>query len=138
MNDASMILLVEDDFMIRSLHQRVLEYYANGVPVQTATDGLEALAALRQRGNQPTLVLLDLNMPNMDGLEFLEAYLALPFEQRSQTQIIVLSGTLIPQERQRVQALGIRFVPKPLQATLAQELVGSLHLGAGMRGPIAV
>ena len=129
MNETPLILLVEDDFMIRALHQRVLEHHAHGVPVQTATDGLEALAALRQRGNRPTLVLLDINMPHMDGLAFLDAYLALPFAQRSHTQIIVLSGTLIPQERQRVQALGIRFVPKPLHAKLAQELVGSLHLG---------
>lgn len=124
-----MILLVEDDFMIRALHQHILEHFAIGVPVQTATDGLEALAALRLRRNQPTLVLLDLNMPNMDGLAFLDAYLALPFEERSHTQIMVLSASLVPQEKQRVQELGIRFEPKPLQAALAREISRSLHLG---------
>jgi CheY-like chemotaxis protein len=117
-----MILLVEDDLILQSLHQRILEHFANGVPVRTATDGIEALDALRLRRNEPTLVLLDLNMPNMDGLAFLDAYLALPFAERSQTQIIVLSGTLLPEEKRRVQELGIRFEPKPLQAALAQEI----------------
>ncbi len=128
MTSDAMILLVEDDYLLRALHQRMLENCANGVPVQTATDGLEALEALRRRRNAPTLVLLDLNMPNMDGLAFLDAYLALPFAERSQTQIIVLSATLVPQEKQRVQALGIRFEPKPLYMALAREIVGTSHL----------
>jgi CheY-like chemotaxis protein len=124
MNAATLILLVEDDCMIRALHQRVLEHCVVGVPVETATDGLEALAALYRRGNAPTLVLLDLNMPNMDGLAFLDAYLALPFAERSQTQIIVLSATLVPAEKQRVQALGVQFEPKPLRPALVREIVG--------------
>lgn len=57
----------------------------------------------------------------MDRLAFLDAYLALPFEDRSQTQIIVLSGTLA-EEKHRVQELGIRFESKPLRAALAQKI----------------
>ncbi|MCK5945079.1 MAG: response regulator, partial [Planctomycetes bacterium] len=70
------IVLVEDDdvdVMVfeRGLHKRNLE-----APVERAHDGAEALALLRELATRqpptPALVLLDINMPKMDGHEFLD------------------------------------------------------------------
>ena len=64
------VLIVDDSAAIRKILQRVLRQAE--VPVGTvyeAGDGLEALEALK--GQSVGLVLSDINMPNMDGLEFL-------------------------------------------------------------------
>jgi len=59
------VLVVEDNPVNRMVIQRMLENL--GLGVRTAPDGLEALIALRER--VPDLVIMDVQMPNMDGLE---------------------------------------------------------------------
>jgi two-component system, chemotaxis family, chemotaxis protein CheY len=64
------VLIVDDSAAIRKIPQRVLRQ--TEIPIGTvyeAGDGVEALATLRQQSIG--LVLSDINMPNMDGLEFL-------------------------------------------------------------------
>jgi two-component system chemotaxis sensor kinase CheA len=63
------ILVVDDQFTVRELQRSILE--AAGYPVETAKDGVEALDRLRRGGVD--LVLSDLEMPAMDGLELLAA-----------------------------------------------------------------
>lgn len=66
MNDAPLILLVEDDDAIRETVAECLA--AEGYRVVAAEHGAEALARLRE-GERPDLVLLDLVMPVMNGAE---------------------------------------------------------------------
>ena len=70
MDDQPMTCLVVDDSrVVRKAARRILE--KRGFLVTEAEDGLQALQACR--GSLPSLVLLDWNMPVMDGLEFLKA-----------------------------------------------------------------
>lgn len=69
------ILLADDDPTVAFLTQRLLEEAAVEVDVLLAGHGQEVLDILRevcQREECPVLVLLDINMPVMDGFEFLE------------------------------------------------------------------
>jgi CheY-like chemotaxis protein len=68
---ANTILIVDDDQGIREALTELLEI--EGYQVDTATSGVEGLAYLRTK--KPTLVLLDLMMPGMGGLEFREKQL---------------------------------------------------------------
>ena len=61
------ILLVEDDELLRGAMQLVLEW--EGYRVACAGDGLEALARLRE-GPRPSLILLDVLLPVLDGARF--------------------------------------------------------------------
>jgi len=67
-------LVVDDSGVIRKVARRMLE--ALGYAVDEAVDGEDALKACL--GSMPDAVLLDWNMPNMDGLAFLEALRASP------------------------------------------------------------
>ncbi len=61
------ILIVEDEPSLRQLGKRLFE--AQGYEVRGAEDGFEGLAALKQ--SLPDIIISDLQMPNMNGFEFL-------------------------------------------------------------------
>lgn len=63
-----MVLVVEDDFDVRDAVHFLLEDL--GMRVLTAGDGQEALDLLRKSPELPSLILLDLMMPNMNGYQF--------------------------------------------------------------------
>ena len=69
------VLLVEDDDIVRGAMQIVLEW--EGYQVASATNGQEALDILRQ-ADPPSLVLLDLMLPVLDGWKVREAQMADP------------------------------------------------------------
>jgi len=71
----ALILLVEDDFILRSALSELLR--DEGYAVESAANGVEALRRVLQPP-RPSLVLLDIMMPHMDGLTFRATQLALP------------------------------------------------------------
>jgi CheY-like chemotaxis protein len=86
MKNTSTVLIVEDDEDIRELMKILLE--GDGYQVNVAVDGLDAFEQL-QTGARPTLILLDLMMPRMDGEQFLKQIHSSRF---SNTPVIIMSG----------------------------------------------
>ncbi len=94
------ILLVEDDRVDIMTVQRALNKNDVSNPLYVARTGLEALAMLRGADVpkvQPALILLDLNLPKMSGIEFLKELRADP-ELRS-LSVIVLTSSNEPRDR---------------------------------------
>jgi CheY-like chemotaxis protein len=81
------VLVVDDTDVVRRAMATLLEH--DGHSAVCATDGLDALKHI-QAGERPDLVLLDLTMPTMDGLEALAALRARP-ETRNVPVVIVTS-----------------------------------------------
>jgi CheY-like chemotaxis protein len=96
------ILVVDDDAGIRSMLQVVLE--SEGYVVDTASDGLIALDKLIHQQALPAVILLDLHMPRMNGLQLIEALRQQ--EAACLDSIIVLSGDV--DALQQASRLGIR------------------------------
>lgn len=63
------ILLVDDSFLMRRVIRGIVEQYADMRVIAEAADGIEALHHLGQV--EPDVILLDIEMPRMDGIEFL-------------------------------------------------------------------
>ncbi len=96
------ILLVEDDRIDVMTVQRALKRNRVGNPLYVARTGLDALGMLRGEGVHkinppPALILLDLNLPKMSGIEFLHELRADP-ELRS-LPVIVLTSSNEPRDR---------------------------------------
>lgn len=104
------ILIVDDSpTMIMSL-RTTLEM--NGFAVQSASDGAQALALL-QGGLRPHLIITDINMPNMGGLDFIRGARALPACRF--TPILTLTTESDPAKRDESRRLGATgWLVKPL------------------------
>ena len=90
--DNQTILVVDDDANTRDLLTRILS--EEGFDAQTAKDGidgLEKLDHLTAVSTSPSLIVLDISMPRMDGFQFLEAY-SKKVATKDHVPIIIFSG----------------------------------------------
>ena len=111
------ILICDDSAMARKQMARALPQDWNTELVY-ATNGREALALIRD--SQADLLLLDLNMPDMDGYEVLEVVR----QEDLPVMTLVVSGDIQPEARKRVLALGaIDFLKKPVSPEQVAEVL---------------
>lgn len=113
------ILLVEDSQVDAHLTRAALEENRFAVSMHHVTDGIEALDYLRQQGQnftdglRPDLILLDLNMPRMNGREFLTAMKADP--NLSDIPVVILTTSDVEQDVIASYKLGAAgYVTKPV------------------------
>jgi len=123
------ILLVEDDEVDRIRVSRALKKKALDNQLHIATDGIEALEMLRgengrERLPRPYLVLLDLNMPRMSGLEFLEAVRADPGLRSS----IIFVVTTSNDERDKLAAYQSQISGYILKSNLGEEFIDAVAM----------
>ncbi|AWM31662.1 response regulator [Hymenobacter nivis] len=124
----SCVLLVDDAPTTNFLNQLLLKNMAVAIRCLVAENGAQALALLDSACATPgpVLVLLDVNMPVLGGIAFLEAYQQLLAAQRAAV-VVVLTTTPHPHDLARLQALPIAgLVSKPLTRPKIAELL-ALH-----------
>ncbi|MCB9008307.1 MAG: hybrid sensor histidine kinase/response regulator [Ardenticatenaceae bacterium] len=106
------ILYIEDDPASRRLVQRVLDN--KGYKVVVAADGLEGISMARE--HHPNLILMDINLPSMDGREITTRLRSLP--NFSETPIVALTANHSPGSRELALAAGCTgFMTKPIDVT---------------------
>ena len=103
-----LILLVDDEENIRTATKAMLETY--NYQVLTARDGLEAIALYELHQDRIRVVLIDLMMPDLDGLTVSSKLRQI----NPQVKIIALSGLVDEDQVTKLEAAGINaFLPKP-------------------------
>jgi CheY-like chemotaxis protein len=125
------ILLVDDDEVDVMNVQRAFKKNNIINPLYIANNGLEALEMLRGQGQQAIpgtrrLILLDLNMPKMGGLEFLRAIREDP-DLRPLTVVVL---TTSDDERDRIEAYNLNvagYILKPVTFTAFVEAMATLN-----------
>ena len=125
MTDSGHILLVDDEDLILEFARLILE--EDGYRVTTALDGQAALAGFEAAPGDFDLLLTDMAMPKMDGLELARRCLAL----RPDLPVILCSGYGDLLDRGGHTAPGIsRYLSKPILGTeLCQAVAGALSRG---------
>ena len=130
------ILLAEDNLADVLLVRKALDEYEIPHDLHVVRDGEEALAFIKTMGEPngipcPDVVLLDLNLPKLDGPEVLAQFRKHP--QCAQTPVIVISSSDAHRDRERMAALGIsRYFRKP------SDLDAFLRLGAIVREVVGI
>ena len=120
------ILVVEDDQTLQKVYRAVLA--KEGFQVDVASDGVEGLR--KAEADEPDLIVLDMLMPNMTGIEFLRAYDI--NNKHPNVKVIAFSNSDLPDRVNEAMELGARkymtkysFSPKAMvgliKDTLAEE-----------------
>ena len=135
-NDKSKtIFLIDDDRVTTFVNKRIMEKSGVQVKIHTFNNAVDALYALKQLtvndfSSLPDVILLDVNMPVMDGWEFLEEYSKLVPSAGS--KIYMLSASLNEQDvtaSERYHSV-CGFLNKPLKAEQLYEILEAMVLAA--------
>jgi len=114
-------LVVDDSITVRRVTQRLLE--RNGMRVLTARDGADAVAVMEE--NVPDIVLLDIEMPRMDGYE-VAAHMRSD-ERLKRVPIIMITSRVGEKHRARALELGVdEYLGKPYQESQLLEAIAPL------------
>jgi two-component system chemotaxis response regulator CheY len=117
-------LVVDDSKTIRLILRKYLGKI--GFDVVEATDGLEGIARLQEM-SQAALVLVDWNMPNMSGVDFVRAVRAIR-QYDSLPVVMVTTNTELDQVALALQAGANEYIMKPFTQDVIREKLGLLGL----------
>ena len=112
------MLVVDDSITVRRVTERFLQ--RNNMRCMTAKDGLDAIAVMQEA--KPDVILLDIEMPRMDGYEF--ASHVRNDDRASDVPIIMITSRVGDKHRARAIELGVNdYLGKPYQDTQLLEAI---------------
>ena len=117
----STVLIVDDSRVSRLLTRQHIQVRHADWVVEEAANGDEAIA--KAKGLQPDLVLLDVNMPGMNGVDAAAALRAM----LPNAHISLLTANVQAATRQRAQEIGVGFMEKPITAERIAQLIAPLE-----------
>ncbi|MEM7502998.1 MAG: Hpt domain-containing protein [Pseudomonadota bacterium] len=120
-DDRPLAMVVDDSITVRRVMERFLE--RNGLRVVTAKDGLDAISVLRD--NKPDVILLDIEMPRMDGYEF--ATHVRNDSRIADVPIVMITSRVGDKHRARAIEIGVNdYLGKPYQESVLLESIARL------------
>lgn len=114
-------VLIEDNLIDQFVTKKLLKKVLDVNPVYIANNGKEGIDWLiKNSKNKPLIILLDIQMPIMNGFEFLDEFTGLAEEVKDKIEIFVLSSTLDLDEIKKIKEnkYVTEFWNKPLQVEL--------------------
>lgn len=116
------ILIIDDEFDIRAVAELALKA-VGGWQVSTASNGIEGLE--KASAEQPDVILLDVMMPDMDGIATFNALQANPATQS--IPVILLTAKVQAADQRRFAELGVRaIITKPFKAMKLPSQISSV------------
>jgi CheY-like chemotaxis protein len=123
------VICIDDDPITLMLCKKVMERVEFASEINTLQNGEEAIKQFEDyekidTKNAPDMVFIDLNMPVMNGWEFLDEYFKREYHKKFKTHFIVLSSTIDPKdvEKSKLYSMVVDFLSKPITKTMLEEL----------------
>jgi len=124
MTDKYRILIVDDDASTRKLYAKVLRHIP-GIIISEAADGVEAMEKIKK--SPPDIVVCDLQMPRMDGIELCRRIKADPESELSDLYVIIVSAREAKEDKIKCMSEGADdYLTKPVDP---DELIARVKVG---------
>jgi len=118
------ILLVDDNELDNFINQKIMESVFFAQTIYTNTSGTSALELLKNFSSNeklapvlmPDVIFIDINMPFMDGIQFINQFIKLFEKTAIKSKLVVLTSSINPEDKKAVSKLSkeIIFLNKPL------------------------
>jgi CheY-like chemotaxis protein len=129
LNAVNHVLLIDDDEVTNFLNKKIIEKIGGVKNITVATNGFKGIEIIRNISEDgaicPELILLDLNMPVMNGFEFLDIYDSIEFENKDNVRIIILTSSSNPADIKKIQERNLIYMTKPLTEKAIGEYIRS-------------
>jgi CheY-like chemotaxis protein len=126
------VYLIDDDEVFVFLTKKLIQKTHQDVSLSVFTNGQDAIEHLEKiAGDQallPDMILLDLNMPVMDGWEFLKAYEKISFSSPDKIHLYIVTSSISPYEVERAKHIPAvkEFIVKPMVKEKFVDLIAEL------------
>lgn len=123
------VLLIDDDESTNFINEFVIDNEDCAEEIVSTESGEDALNLLKPEKDpeplRPDLIFLDVNMPGMNGWEFLQEYEQLPQDVRENSVVVVLTTSPNPDDKQRAETFPEvkEFINKPLTGEMLHEII---------------
>lgn len=119
------ILYIDDDNITSFIFKKVCSVLnRTNLEINIAQNGKEALDYIKNH-KIPKLIFVDLNMPVMDGWEFLDHFKEINDKQENKSVTVIVSSTLNPEEIEKSKKYNsvVKFISKPITTKLVEDLL---------------
>ena len=122
------LLLVDDDPTTNFFNQHLIGKMNLFNEIHVAENGqvaLEKIEELQRRGESPDMILLDINMPIMNGFEFLDHYQELSDQVKSSVVVCMITTSLAQEDLEKSKEYSVLsdYIDKPLYEAKMRELI---------------
>ena len=133
MMNINSVLLVEDDSITNYINTRLIKKVKITNDIHVSLNGAEALSFIKEttsNGNScPELIFLDINMPVMDGFEFLQKFHALNIPNKDKVVIVMLTTSTHSKDMDKLFNSGnTDFLSKPLTEQKLQDIIAKYFI----------
>ncbi len=118
------LLIVDDDYVHKLVMRKMIDHCCNHVDVQFAENGREGLELIQAAVKDPSIplpdvIFLDIEMPEINGWEFMEIFSKLPEAVTKKIRVYVASSSITAEDKHRINdypiARGLMEKPIPLE-----------------------
>lgn len=126
MNKLQKVLLVDDDDIVNSINKVIIKHakFADEIVSETiASNAISYIKKQQEAGTLPELIFLDINMPEMDGWDFVDEYVKLGLDEEG-PRIIMLTSSINPRDENRASLIDeiTDFMSKPLSPEILEKI----------------
>lgn len=126
------ILLVDDDEMLHFVYNKVFSAAGILSDLRCAGNGKAAIDFLKEQvltnAALPEIILLDIDMPVMNGFEFIEQFGQWNFPEKENIHIVVFTSSLNPKDKERALGMGVKyFLTKPYILEGIREIISIVN-----------
>ena len=120
------VLLIDDDDIVNSINKVIIKHAKFAEEIVSETIAMKALDYIKdqkENGKLPELIFLDINMPEMDGWDFIDEFAKLDLNENG-PRIIMLTSSINPRDENRASLIDeiTDFMSKPLSPEILDKI----------------